>query len=107
MNKYMRILVLFDLPVKTKSERKAATKFRKFLLNDGYYMVQYSVYARICNGPDAVEKHRLRAKANLPANGSIRMLVVTEKQYESIDILLGNYSVKFEDEPIPEQLSFF
>ena len=107
MNKYMRILVLFDLPVKTKSERKAATKFRKFLLNDGYYMVQYSVYARICNGPDAIEKHRLRAKANLPANGSIRMLVVTEKQYESIDILLGNYSVKFEDEPIPEQLSFF
>ena len=103
----MRILVFFDLPVKTKSERKAATKFRKFLINDGYYMVQFSVYARICNGPDAIEKHRLRAKANLPENGSIRMLVVTEKQYESIDILLGNYSVKIENEPFPEQLSFF
>ena len=107
MNRYMRILVFFDLPVKTKSERKAATKFRKFLINDGYYMVQFSVYARICNGPDAIEKHRLRAKANLPENGSIRMLVVTEKQYESIDILLGNYSVKIENEPFPEQLSFF
>lgn len=107
MNRYMRILVFFDLPVKTKSERKAAAKFRKFLINDGYYMVQFSVYARICNGPDAIEKHRLRAKSNLPENGSIRMLVVTEKQYESIDILLGNYSVKIEDEPVPEQLSFF
>lgn len=107
MNKYMRILVFFDLPVKTKSERRAASKFRKFLLDDGYYMVQFSVYARICNGPDAIEKHRLRAKANIPANGSIRMLVITEKQYEAIDILLGNYSVKIEDEPAPEQLSFF
>ena len=103
----MRIMVFFDLPVKTKPERKAAARFRKFLVNDGYYMVQYSVYARICNGPDAVEKHRLRAKSNLPANGSIRMLVVTEKQYASIDILLGNYSVAEEQEPGPEQLSFF
>ena len=103
----MRILVFFDLPVKTKSERRSAAKFRKFLINDGYYMIQYSVYARICSGPDAIEKHRFRAKANLPANGSIRMLVVTEKQYEAIDILLGNYSVQLEDEPVPEQLSFF
>ena len=107
MNRFMRIMVFFDLPVTTKSERKAAAKFRKFLINDGYYMVQYSVYARICNGPDAVEKHRARAKANIPDNGSIRMLVVTEKQYEAIDILLGNYSVAVEDEPVPQQLSFF
>ncbi len=103
----MRILVFFDLPVKTKPERKAAARFRKFLINDGYYMVQYSVYARICSGPDAVEKHRLRIKGNLPGNGSVRMLTVTEKQYGSIDILLGNYHLQAEDEPVPEQLSFF
>ena len=89
MNKFMRILIFFDLPVKTAAERREAARFRKFLLNDGYHMLQYSVYARVCNGVDAVEKHRARVRQNLPDNGSIRLLVITEKQYEAIDILLG------------------
>ena len=62
----MRILVFFDLPVKTKKQRREATRFRNFLLNDGYHMVQFSVYARVCNGMDAVNKHRGRIKNNLP-----------------------------------------
>ena len=102
----MRILVFFDLPVKTKSERRAATRFRNFLLTDGYHMLQYSVYARVCNGMDAVEKHRTRVKQNLPNNGAIRLLVITEKQYEAIDILLGNLTQV--DEPFQcEQLTIF
>ena len=78
MNRLMRILILFDLPVTTAEARREATRFRKFLLNDGYHMLQYSVYARICNGADAVEKHRTRVKQHLPDNGAIRMLVITE-----------------------------
>lgn len=106
MNKFMRILIFFDLPVKTKKQRSEATHFRNFLLNDGYHMIQYSVYSRVCNGVDAVEKHRKRLKNNLPDNGSIRMLVITEKQYESIDILLGKLTE--EDQPFQcEQLSIF
>ena len=96
----MRMLVFFDLPVDTKSNRRAATQFRNFLLKDGYYMVQFSVYARICNGYDSVETHRNRLTQHLPDNGSVRLLVITE----SIDILVGNY--KKEDEPIKyEQIS--
>lgn len=106
MNKFMRVIVFFDLPVKTKKERSDATKFRNFLVSDGFYMVQYSVYVRICNGMDAVAKHRARVKRCLPQNGSVRLLVITEKQYEAIDVLLGNYSVA--DEPFQcEQLSIF
>ena len=89
MNKFMRILIFFDLPVKTKAERKAATKFRNFLIKDGYHMLQYSIYARTCNGTDAVEKHKKRIYNILPDNGSVRMLVITEKQYQSIEILVG------------------
>ena len=102
----MRILIFFDLPVKTKTEQKEAARFRKFLLNDGYHMIQYSVYARVCNGVDAVEKHRRRIKACLPDNGSIRMLVITEKQYASIEILLGKLCEADEDFQT-EQLSIF
>ena len=106
MNKFMRILVFFDLPVKTAKERREATRFRKFLLQDGYYMLQYSVYVRVCNGNDAVKKHKIRLYNNLPDNGSVRLLSITEKQYESIEILLGKFSeadMSFQS----EQLSIF
>lgn len=106
MNKFMRILVFFDLPVKSKNERRAATRFRNFLLNDGYHMIQYSVYARVCNGMDAVAKHRARIKLNLPENGSIRLLVITEKQFEAIYILLGKLT-EADDAFQCEQLSIF
>ena len=106
MNRFMRILIFFDLPVKTASERREAARFRKFLINDGYHMLQYSVYARVCNGMDAVAKHQSRVRANLPDNGSIRMLTITEKQYESIEILVGNLT-EADDSFQTEQLSFF
>ena len=92
MNKFMRILVFFDLPVKTPAQRKIATKFRKFLIDDGYHMLQYSVYARVCNGTDAVAKHKKRIYASLPNNGLVQMLTVTEKQYQSIELLVGAHS---------------
>ena len=69
-------------------------------------MLQYSVYARVCNGLDAVEKHRQRVKQNLPANGAIRLMVFTEKQYEAIDILLGKLT-EADDKFQCEQLSIF
>ncbi len=52
-------------------------------------MMQWSVYSRICNGTDAVDMHKRRLKNNLPPYGSIRTLTLTEKQFESIDVLLG------------------
>ena len=85
----MRILVFFDLPVKTKAERRRANRFRKDLINDGYIMLQLSVYSRICKGEDTVEKHKKRLKSLVPEAGSIRVLSVTEKQYASMDILVG------------------
>lgn len=106
MHKFMRILVFFDLPVKTKPQRRKATQFRNFLIKDGYYMVQFSVYARVCNGNDMVELHRKRLKANVPDDGSIRVLVITEKQYENVEILLGRKS-KYEKPIEFETLSLF
>lgn len=85
----MRMLVFFDLPVVTKAERKAYTQFRRFLLNDGYDMLQFSVYGRILNGTDAEQKHFQRLVQHLPPEGSVRVLVVTEKQFASMKLLVG------------------
>ena len=106
MHKYMRILVFFDLPVKTKKERRKDTQFRNFLIKDGFYMIQFSVYARVCNGNDMVELHKQRLKMNVPDEGSIRVLVITEKQYENVEVLLGKKSV-YEKNVEYETISLF
>ncbi|SFI85095.1 CRISPR-associated endonuclease Cas2 [Nitrosomonas sp. Nm34] len=85
----MRLLVFFDLPVVTKAERHAYTVFRRFLLNDGYDMIQFSVYGRMLNGNDALEKHMKRLIDNLPPDGSVRCLSVTEKQFANMKLLVG------------------
>jgi len=87
--RFMRLLVFFDLPVGSKAERRSYTIFRRFLVNDGYDMIQFSVYGRILNGQDALEKHYKRLVGNLPPDGSVRCLSVTEKQFASMKLLVG------------------
>lgn len=83
------MFVFFDLPVGTKPARRAATRFRNFLKDDGYMMLQWSVYARVCRGDEAAEKHVVRVTRNLPKRGSVRALQVTDKQYARMKLLLG------------------
>ena len=85
----MRLLVFFDLPVGTRAERRAYTVFRRFLINDGYDMIQFSVYGRILNGNDAEDKHTKRLVDHLPPDGSVRGLTITEKQFAGMRILVG------------------
>ena len=85
----MRLIVMFDLPVVTEEEKRIYTKFRKFLLKDGYIMMQYSIYSRICKNSDDVYKHINRIKQNIPDKGNIRLLQITEKQYNDMILLTG------------------
>ncbi len=88
----MRLIVMFDLPVVTERDKKIYTKFRRFLLDDGYFMLQYSVYARICKNADDVKKHEIKLSINMPQNGNVRLLQVTEKQFENMRVLCGKKS---------------
>ena len=85
----MRLLVFFDLPMVTKAEKRAYVQFRRFLLNDDYDMIQWSVYGRILNGRDAETKHLARLANSLPPEGSIRCMTVTEKQFAGMRILVS------------------
>ena len=87
--RFVWMFVFFDLPVGTKDERRAATRFRNFLKDDGYMMLQWSVYARVCRGEEAAEKRVHRVTRNLPKKGSVRALQVTDKQYGRMRLLLG------------------
>lgn len=88
----MRLIVFFDLPVTSKEKKRAYTLFRRFLLQDGYDMVQWSVYGRVVNGTDDSEKHLKRLASNLPSEGSVRCLQISEKQFTSMKLLVGTRS---------------
>ena len=89
----MRIIVMFDLPMVTEKEKKTATKFRKYLLDDGFIMMQFSVYSRFCKNNDDLNKHINRLKINAPKSGNIRLLQVTENQYNNMIMFSGEKSV--------------
>ena len=93
-NRFMRIIVMFDLPVGAEKERKMATKFRNFLLDDGYIMMQFSVYSRICKNNDDLQKHINRLKIHTPKNGNIRLIQVTEKQYDNMIMFSGEKQIE-------------
>ncbi len=90
----MRLLVLFDLPTTTKAHKKAYVQFRRFLIKDGYDMLQWSVYTRLTNGFDQTQTHLKRLKNNLPKEGSIRCIELTEKQFTQMKVLLGERKIQ-------------
>ena len=69
----MWLMVIFDLPVGTKVERRAATRFRNFLLDQGFAMSQFSVYMRFCGGKDQAEAYTRRIERALPKTGLIQI----------------------------------
>ena len=88
--RYMRVLVFFDLPVLTKEERRAYTKFRKFLIKNGFLMVQESVYCKLALNSTAVKAIVEQVHKNSPAEGVVQLLTVTEKQYAKMDLIIGD-----------------
>ncbi|MCL0312533.1 CRISPR-associated endonuclease Cas2 [Apilactobacillus sp. TMW 2.2459] len=94
---------MFDLPVVDPEDRRNASHFRQYLLKNGYSMLQYSIYDRIVTGIDMSKKYEESLKRNVPDKGSIRMLRITEKQFNNMDILVGYKSPnenKLSDNPL-------
>lgn len=85
----MRVLVFFDLPVTTSEKRRAYTHFRKFLLKNGFLMLQESVYCKLALNSTAVNAIVENIHKNKPEEGLIQLLTVTEKQYAKMDIIIG------------------
>lgn len=101
----MWIVVLFDLPTDTKVARKAYTRFRKFLLEDGFTMMQYSVYMRHSSSDENAQVHAKRVKARMPDDGEVRIIKITDKQFGKIEVYYGKKRVPTEQAPL--QLQFF
>jgi CRISPR-associated protein Cas2 len=101
----MWLFALFDLPVKSKEQRKRYTRFRKTLIKAGFMMLQYSVYAQYCTSEEASEAKRRRVREELPDEGQVRLVSITDKQFGSMEVFLGKREGVPEEEP--RQLTFF
>ena len=97
--------MLFDLPVLTKKERRDATKFRKFLLDQGFDMCQLSVYMRFCSGKEQTQAYTRRVQSALPPAGKVQIVYFTDKQYENIVSFDGPQRQPANKNP--EQLTLF
>ncbi|RDX00711.1 MULTISPECIES: CRISPR-associated endonuclease Cas2 [Listeria] len=87
--RYMRMILMFDMPTETAEERKTYRRFRKFLINEGFIMHQFSVYSKILLNSSANTAMVSRLKQNAPKKGLITLLTVTEKQFSRMIYLSG------------------
>lgn len=85
----MRLMIMFDLPTETAQQRKEYRQFRQKLLNEGFLMIQFSVYARVCVTRQTATLLKNRVKKFLPHGGVVQSLMVTEKQYNNMHFLVG------------------
>ena len=86
----MRLMVFFDLPVETSAQRKSYRLFRKFLIKEGYLMLQESVYAKLVVNDGAAGSAIMRLRKNRPPQGLVQVLKVTEKQFATMTYITGN-----------------
>lgn len=101
----MWVIAMFDLPTETPKKRKDYARFRKELLEDGFTMMQYSVYTRHCASIENAEVHVKRMGALVPPEGEVRFLTITDRQYGRIAVFAGK---KRQKTPLsPAQLEFF
>ncbi len=99
----MWLFAMFDLPVKTKSDRRSYTRFRQALLANGFMMMQFSIYVRPCENRKQADTYTRRIRRILPlSGGQVRVISITDKQFS--DMVIYQAHRKKDPESAPEQL---
>jgi CRISPR-associated protein Cas2 len=100
----MWMMVMFDLPVGTKKERKKAGLFRKHLQNLGFEMAQFSIYYRVMGSKEVAQRYLRQIEEKVPQDRSVNILTITDKQYENMVCFIGK---KKKAPPEVQQLTLF
>lgn len=87
--RFMRLIVFFDLPMLSDSDRREYARFRKFLISNGFIMMQKSVYSKLVVNNVTSDLMKIKVKNNLPDNGLVQLLEITENQFSKIEYLVG------------------
>ena len=90
--RYMRVIVMFDLPTLTATERKEYSKFRKYLIKSGFLMMQESIYCKLAQNQSAADYIIESVRKNKPPKGLVQAMKITEKQFARMEYIVGNYN---------------
>lgn len=101
----MWVVTMFDLPTDTKESRRDYSHFRKMLLEDGFTQTQYSIYSRHCASEENAAVHIQRVERNVPPDGEVRILTITDRQFERMRIFWGK--MRMSPSVAPQQLELF
>ena len=101
----MWVLVMFDLPTETKTDRKNYAQFRKKMLADGFQMFQFSMYIRHCPSRENADVHLKRVRKMLPAKGHVGIMTITDKQFGMMEVFHG--TEPSQPPPTVQQLEMF
>ena len=101
----MWLFAMFDLPVDEKELRREYAQFRNGLLKAGFSMLQYSVYAHYVASEESEESLRRRVHMSLPSHGQVRLISITDRQFEKMEVYVGKKRKAAEDPPM--QLMLF
>ncbi len=101
----MWLFAMFDLPVNKPDLRREYAQFRASLLKQGFSMLQYSIYVHYVASEDSEETLRRKVHAALPSHGQIRIVSVTDRQFEKMEVFVGKKRKPVEDPPL--QLGLF
>ena len=93
----MRVVVFFDLPTETSSDLKEYRRFRKLLINEGFLMMQESVYTKLALNKSTVDSIAHKLRVGKPKAGLVQMLVITEKQFAGIEYIVGDKQYIYEE----------
>ncbi len=85
----MRVMVFFDLPTLTAKDRREYSKFRKYLIKNGFVMLQESVYTKLAVNQNSSNEISANIKKNKPSSGIVQILTVTEKQFSKMEAVVG------------------
>ncbi|AOG60897.1 CRISPR-associated protein Cas2 [Spiroplasma helicoides] len=88
----MRLMIFYDLPFDNKQNVRSYNTFRNNLFKEGFHMMQYSIYSKVCYNKESVDYVMKRINKFLPKQGNVRFLTITEKQYQNIKIVVGKKS---------------
>ena len=95
--RFMRMVVFFDLPVLTVEDRRVYSRFRKALIQNGFIMMQESVYCKLMTSPTMEGSVRNMLDRNRPDKGLVQTLLITEKQFVKMDFLVGEKRSEYVD----------
>ena len=91
----MRLIVMFDLPTLNATDMRNYRDFRKFLIKNGFMMMQESVYTKIAINQSMAQLIANKVKDNKPPKGLVQMFIITEKQFSRMEILVGEVSDEY------------